>query len=204
MTSTPHSPECAANTTFSTPTNSSVCQRWQAEQDAGDLAGGQVHRGHDHAVEEQPQVDRRGSRAPRRPPCPSSGSRRTRGRSSRPTAATAARRRTPWPRRSARTPTSTQLPATPLRRTMSVTRFGVSLLNVVATIESPASHHGTERPDAKNSDVLLPARLPKNSAGHEADEQRERNDDPVDELEVHGSASPMSQPASDSRQVRPR
>src|ERR1700745_481260 len=59
----------------------------------------------------------------------------------------------------------TQLPATPFRRTMSVTRFGVSLLNVVATIERPASHHGTARPDPKNSVVLLPARRPKNSAG---------------------------------------
>ena len=58
MTSTPHRPECAAKTTFSRPTNSSVCQRSQAEQDAGDLAGRQVHGGHDHAVEEQPQVDR--------------------------------------------------------------------------------------------------------------------------------------------------
>ena len=48
---------------------------------------------------------------------------------------------------------------------MSVTRFGVSLLNVVATIDRPASHHGTARPEAKNSEVLLPARLPKNSAG---------------------------------------
>src|SRR6476661_3692463 len=48
---------------------------------------------------------------------------------------------------------------------MSVTRFGVSLLNVVATIERPASHHGTARPPAKNSAVLLPARRPKNSAG---------------------------------------
>ena len=48
---------------------------------------------------------------------------------------------------------------------MSVTRLGVSLLNVVATIDSPASHHGTARPETKNSDVLLPARLPKNSAG---------------------------------------
>ena len=46
-----------------------------------------------------------------------------------------------------------------------MTQFGVSLLNVVATIESPANHHGTERPDAKNSDVFLPARLAKNSAG---------------------------------------
>src|SRR3954468_2518515 len=58
-----------------------------------------------------------------------------------------------------------QLPATPYWRTCWVTRFGVSLLKVVATIDNPASHHGTERPDAKNSDVLLPARLPKNSAG---------------------------------------
>src|SRR3954447_7666521 len=59
----------------------------------------------------------------------------------------------------------TQLPATPLRRTMSVTRLGVSALNVVATMERPASHQGTERPEAKNSDVLRPARSPKNSAG---------------------------------------
>jgi hypothetical protein len=48
---------------------------------------------------------------------------------------------------------------------MSVTRFGVSLENVVATIEMPASHQGTERPEAKNSDVSFPARLPKSSAG---------------------------------------
>src|SRR3954447_12584276 len=48
---------------------------------------------------------------------------------------------------------------------MSVTRFGVSLLNVVATMERPASHHGTERPEAKYSDVLRPARFPKNRAG---------------------------------------
>ena len=68
------------------------------------------------------------------------------------------------------TPVSTnahhcQLPATPNLRTCSVTQLGVSLLKVVATIESPASHQGTERPEAKNSDVLLPARLPKNNAG---------------------------------------
>src|ERR1051325_3944669 len=48
---------------------------------------------------------------------------------------------------------------------MSVTRLGVSLLNVVATIESPASHQGTERPEAKNCAVSLPERLPKKSAG---------------------------------------
>src|SRR5262245_45352161 len=48
---------------------------------------------------------------------------------------------------------------------MSVTRLGVSLLKVVATIDSPASHHGTARPDTKNAEVLLPARRPRNSAG---------------------------------------
>src|SRR5262245_61766244 len=68
------------------------------------------------------------------------------------------------------TPVSTkahhcQLPATPYCRTCCVTQLGVSLLNVVATIERPASHHGTLRPDAKNSEVFLPARLPKKSAG---------------------------------------
>src|SRR6476660_9483317 len=68
------------------------------------------------------------------------------------------------------TPVSTiahhcQLPATPYCRTCCVTQFGVSLLNVVATMDNPASHQGTARPEAKNSDVLFPARLPKNSAG---------------------------------------
>ncbi len=48
---------------------------------------------------------------------------------------------------------------------MSVTRFGVSLLNVVATIERPASHQGTALPEAKNSEVLLPALFPKNREG---------------------------------------
>src|SRR3954468_21474078 len=58
-----------------------------------------------------------------------------------------------------------QFPATPFLRTMSVTRFGVSLLKVVATMERPASHQGTLRPETKNSEVLLPARFPKKSAG---------------------------------------
>jgi len=48
---------------------------------------------------------------------------------------------------------------------MSVTRLGVSLANVVATMDRPASHHGTARPETKNSDVLLPARFAKKSAG---------------------------------------
>jgi hypothetical protein len=41
----------------------------------------------------------------------------------------------------------------------------VSLENVVATIEIPASHQGTARPEAKNSDVSLPDRRLKKSAG---------------------------------------
>ena len=47
-----------------------------------------------------------------------------------------------------------QLFATPPTRTKLVTRFGVSVLNVVATIETPISHHGAARPDVKNSLVL--------------------------------------------------
>src|SRR6478672_5945081 len=59
----------------------------------------------------------------------------------------------------------TQLPATPVRRTMSVTRLGVSLEKVVATIERPASHHGTERPEAKKSAVVPLERRATSSAG---------------------------------------
>ena len=40
---------------------------------------------------------------------------------------------------------------------MSVTRFGVSVEKVVATIEPPISHHGAARPEVKNSVVLDPA-----------------------------------------------
>jgi hypothetical protein len=48
---------------------------------------------------------------------------------------------------------------------MSVTKSGVLVENVVATIEIPASHHGTDRPETKNCATLRPARRPKNSAG---------------------------------------
>ncbi len=58
-----------------------------------------------------------------------------------------------------------QLPATPWVRTKLVTRLGVSLENVVATIEIPASHQGTARPEAKNSEVSFPERRLKNRAG---------------------------------------
>lgn len=39
------------------------------------------------------------------------------------------------------------------------------MLNVVATMDTPMSHHGAERPDAKNSVLLLPARRARNTAG---------------------------------------
>src|SRR6478736_4902254 len=58
-----------------------------------------------------------------------------------------------------------QLPATPPVRTMFVTRFGVSVLKVVATIETPISHHGAARPDVKNSAVFAPARRARSNAG---------------------------------------
>src|SRR5512134_325281 len=58
-----------------------------------------------------------------------------------------------------------QFAATPFSRTRFVTRFGVSVLKVVATIETPTSHHGAARPEVKNSAVLLPARRTSSSAG---------------------------------------
>src|SRR5438874_7258670 len=58
-----------------------------------------------------------------------------------------------------------QLFATPFSRTRFVTRFGVSVLNVVATIDTPTSHHGAARPEVKNSAVLALARLARRIAG---------------------------------------
>src|SRR5262245_66583159 len=49
-----------------------------------------------------------------------------------------------------------QLPATPCVATMPVTTSGVSAANVVATIDAPASHHGTWRPEMKYSLRLSP------------------------------------------------
>ena len=51
-----------------------------------------------------------------------------------------------------------QFPATPLRATSPVTTSGVSAANVVATMEVPASHQGTFRPERKYSAVSRPAR----------------------------------------------
>src|SRR5215510_16410491 len=58
-----------------------------------------------------------------------------------------------------------QLSATPCSRTMLVTRLGVSVEKVVATMDTPTSHHGAARPDVKNSAVLFPARRKKKIAG---------------------------------------
>ena len=46
-------------------------------------------------------------------------------------------------------------PTPRFRRTMSVTRFGVSVENVVATIETPSSHQGWLRPARKNAEKSL-------------------------------------------------
>jgi hypothetical protein len=54
----------------------------------------------------------------------------------------------------------TQFPATPWVRVKPVTRFGVSVENVVATMDVPKSHHGIDRLDRKNSSELLPERRP--------------------------------------------
>jgi hypothetical protein len=59
----------------------------------------------------------------------------------------------------------TQFAATPPSRTRFATRFGVSVLNVVATIETPISHHGAACPDVKNSALSRPARRASHNAG---------------------------------------
>ena len=51
-----------------------------------------------------------------------------------------------------------QFPATPYFATSSVTASGVSTANVVATIDVPASHQGSERPPMKYSVMDEPAR----------------------------------------------
>ena len=51
-----------------------------------------------------------------------------------------------------------QLPAIPWVATMPETSNGVSAAKVVATIEVPASHQETSRPEMKKSSVLPVAR----------------------------------------------
>ena len=52
-----------------------------------------------------------------------------------------------------------QLPAMPLLATSPVTASGVSAAKVVATIEVPASHQETFRPETKKSLTLRVARF---------------------------------------------
>jgi hypothetical protein len=53
----------------------------------------------------------------------------------------------------------TQFPETPLFRTISVTKLGVSVEKVVATIDTPNNHQGMFRPERKNSLLEDPALL---------------------------------------------
>jgi hypothetical protein len=50
------------------------------------------------------------------------------------------------------------LPAIPYFTVRPVTTSGVSAAKVVATIDVPASHHGSVRPERKNSSLEVPAR----------------------------------------------
>ena len=50
----------------------------------------------------------------------------------------------------------TQFPDTPFCRTRSVTRLGVSVEKVVATMLTPKSHQGIFRPARKNDFVSFP------------------------------------------------
>jgi len=56
-----------------------------------------------------------------------------------------------------------QLPAIPCLTVSPVTASGVSAAKVVATMEVPASHQGTCRPERKYSSALRPARPVKTS-----------------------------------------
>lgn len=53
-----------------------------------------------------------------------------------------------------------QLPNTPYSRTRPATRLGVSVANVVATIDVPSSHHGWPRLPRKNASKPPPAVRP--------------------------------------------
>ena len=61
-----------------------------------------------------------------------------------------------------------QLPDTPFLRTRCVTRFGVSVEKVVATILMPSNHHGMLLParkkDSLSASVFLDAQTPINNA----------------------------------------
>src|SRR5437667_8450159 len=81
-----------------------------------------------------------------------------------------------------------QLPAIPCLATTPQTNKGVSAAKVVATIEVPASHQETSRPDTKNSSVLPPARRRVNS-DQQVDQQVANDHGPIDGSERHQSSA---------------
>ena len=66
----------------------------------------------------------------------------------------------------------------------------MSVLKVVATIETPTSHQGAARPEVKNSVVLELARAQKKIAGRNEMTIEARDDGPVERREVHGGRWP--------------
>ena len=64
----------------------------------------------------------------------------------------------------------------------------MSVLKVVATIDTPISHHGAARPEVKNSAVLDPARRASKTAGTNETTIDSDDDDPVERLEFHGQS----------------
>ena len=77
-----------------------------------------------------------------------------------------------------------QFPAMPSRAMMPVTASGVSAANVVATIEVPASHHGSSRPARKYC-----AALPGAARGPDGHDERKQEtggeNQPVERRERH-------------------
>ena len=61
----------------------------------------------------------------------------------------------------------------------------MSVLKVVATIDTPISHHGAARPEVKNSAVLDPARRASHTAGTNETRDRDGDDDPVERGQLH-------------------
>ena len=185
MTKTPQSPECAAKMTFRRPTASRVCQRGSPNMIPAILQAARFTRRHDHAVEEEPEIDRPEATDEARGLAPNTGARRTPGPSALPTAARAARRRRPWRPPSGRTPTTTQFPATPLR--LHDVRDEVGRVRAEG-----GRHHGQARKPPRNraarGEELGRARRGapgEEQGGNEADEERRRDDGPVECREVH-------------------
>ncbi len=81
----------------------------------------------------------------------------------------------------------------PLRATIPVTASGVSAAKVVATMDVPASHQGTLRPERKNSFVSFPARRFVVEADGDVEEEVQDNDGPIGERKAHDDAIPVGE-----------